>query len=184
MSPRIEISIDSVGSFFPRPKLSPFIGYLDFGVNGSRCTEGGMDGLGHIEFLKSISWYVVDLAYDPFNLILYVSMHQIFRIWAIPFFSAPVSLTTVLRLVKIPPSKTSFSPAKYYIQSQNDLYQVNEFVRFVSQFGILSVAVLVWQFVATGMCVLGALVFWPVSWVEQNVVGGNAERGLAEVVDG
>ena len=40
------------------------------------------------------------------------------------------------------------------------------------------------QFVATGLCVLGALLGAPVSWVEENVVGGNRERGVKEVVLG
>jgi len=70
------------------------------------------------------------------------------------------------------------------IRSQNDLYQVNEFVKFVSQFGILSILVFGFQLVATGLCVLGAVVFWPVSWVEQNVVGGNRERSLVDAVKG
>lgn len=72
----------------------------------------------------------------------------------------------------------------YLIQSQNDLYQVNEFVKFASQFGLLSVVVYAWQLVATGLCVLGAGLFWPVSWVEQNMVGGNEERSLRDVVKG
>ena len=61
---------------------------------------------------------------------------------------------------------------------------MNEFVKFVSLFGGLSVIVIAFQLVATGLCVLGAVAGWPVSWVEQNVVGGNRERGLAEVVKG
>lgn len=76
------------------------------------------------------------------------------------------------------------SPPRYLIRSQNDLYQVNELVKFVSQFGILSAVVLLFQLVATGFCVLGAVVFWPVSWVEQNVVGGNRDRTLVDVVKG
>ena len=61
---------------------------------------------------------------------------------------------------------------------------MNEFVKFASPFGLLSLAVYAWQLVATGFCVLGAGLFWWVSWVEQNVVGGNAERGLVEAVKG
>ena len=107
-------------------------------------------------------------------------MHQIFRIWLIPFFSAPVSLVTVLHLVK----QKHHSPPRYVIRAQNDLYQVNEFVKFVSQFGILSVMVFGLQMIATGLCVLGGMVFWPISWVEQNVVGGNRERSLVDAVKG
>lgn len=113
-------------------------------------------------------------------------MHQIFRIWAIPFYSASVTFTTVLQLVaKTYP--TPHHPNKrdiYFIQSQNDLYQSNEWIKFISQFGILSVLVLAWQILATAFCVLGAFAFWPVSWVEQNVIGGNRERGFTEAVKG
>ena len=72
----------------------------------------------------------------------------------------------------------------YLIQSQNDLYQVNEFVKFVSQLGVLSVLVYAWQLGATLLCVIGAGLFWPVSWVEQNMVGGNEQRSLVDVVKG
>ena len=42
--------------------------------------------------------------------------------------------------------------------------------------------VLVLQLMATMGCVVGAAVFWPISWLEQNVIGGNRERGLVEAV--
>ena len=129
-----------------------------------------------------ISRPALQTAYDPTSLILYVSIHQIFRIWLLPFFSAHASLVTVLHLVK--QKKQHQNPPRYLIRSQNDLYQVNEFVKFVSLFGILSVFVFVFQLVATGLCVLGSLVFWPISWVEQNVVGGNKERTLVDAVKG
>ena len=146
------------------------------------------------------------VAYDEKNLILYVNIHQTFRIWVVPFFSAPVSLVTVLKLVRFPPLppqpsySTSINPNEsqngslydtslsekptYYIQSQNDLYQVNEFFKFFSQFGVLSGLLLLWQFIATGLCILGAMIFWPVSWVEQNVIGGNRERSIGEAMKG
>ena len=125
-------------------------------------------------------------AYDPKTLRLYVTMHQIFRIWIIPFFSAAVTLTTLLQLVEEPyptphhPNKRS----RYFIQSQNDLYQANEWIKFASPFGVLSLLVLTWQLIATGFCVLGAVIFWPVSWVEQNMIGGNDERSIKDVLQG
>ena len=61
-------------------------------------------------------------AYDEKTLRLYVQMHQLFKIWLIPGYSAPVSLVTVLQLVR--------RNGLYYIQSQHDLYQVNELVKF------------------------------------------------------
>ncbi|KAL9014467.1 MAG: hypothetical protein Q9173_000903 [Seirophora scorigena] len=146
------------------------------------------------------------VAYDEKNRTLYVNIHQVFRLWIIPFFSAPVALTTVLKLVRDPPlppqplystpvnpnasrhgalnRTTSSEKPLYYIQSQNDLYQVNEILKFFSQFGILSGLLLLWQFIATALCVLGATVFWPISWVEQNVIGGNKERSIAEAARG
>ena len=82
------------------------------------------------------------------------------------------------------PQSSNNAPTTYLIQSQNDLYQVNEFVKFTSQFGILSVLVYAWQLLATLLCVLGAGLFWPVSWVELIVVGGNEERSLVDAVKG
>ena len=114
-----------------------------------------------------------------------MTLHQLFRIWVIPFFSAPVTLTTVLRLVEeLPARDETRKQPKYRIQSQNDLYQVNEFFKFFSLTGVASVLLLLGQFVATGFCVVGTWLFWWVSWAEQNVVGGNRERGLKDVVNG
>ncbi|KAL8758505.1 MAG: hypothetical protein Q9199_001417 [Rusavskia elegans] len=146
------------------------------------------------------------VAYDEKNLTLYVNIHQVFRIWVIPFFKAPVSLVTVLKLVRYPPlprqpsystpispndtaissshRSTSSEKPLYFIQSQNDLYQVNEFFNFFSQFGILSGLLLLWQFVATALCIVGATMFWPISWVEQNVIGGNREKSIGDAVRG
>ncbi|KAI4258065.1 MAG: hypothetical protein L6R42_005321 [Xanthoria sp. 1 TBL-2021] len=146
------------------------------------------------------------VAYDEKNLTLYVNIHQVFRIWVIPFFKAPVSLVTVLKLVRYPPlprqpsystpispndtainsshRSTSSEKPLYFIQSQNDLYQVNEFFNFFSQFGILSGLLLLCQFVATALCIVGATMFWPISWVEQNVIGGNREKSIGDAVRG
>ena len=95
---------------------------------------------------------------------------------------APVRLVTVLQLVAAP--KAPAHKPSYLIAAQNDLYQVNEFVKFFSLLRVVWLFVLVWQFVATGFCVLGAGLLSPVSWVEENVVGGNRERGVREVVLG
>ncbi|KAL8709455.1 MAG: hypothetical protein Q9220_005838 [cf. Caloplaca sp. 1 TL-2023] len=146
------------------------------------------------------------IAYDENNLTLYVNIHQVFRIWIIPFFKAPVSLVTVLKLARYPPLppqpsySTPINPGDYqngsmyktpsshrplyYIKSQNDLYQVDEFFKFFSLFGILSALLPLGQFIATALCVLGATVFWPISWIEQNVIGGNRERSIGEAVRG
>ena len=132
------------------------------------------------------------VTYDPTNLILYVSLRQLFRLWFLPFYSADVELVTVLRLVKVSGSLAGEAQEEekerekvvYLIKSQNDLYQVNEFMKFVSVFGALSLVVYVWQAMATFLCVIGAGMLWPVSWVEEKVVGGNRERSLADAVKG
>ncbi|MCJ1335459.1 hypothetical protein MMC09_000729 [Bachmanniomyces sp. S44760] len=118
-------------------------------------------------------------------------MHQTFKIWLIPFYNCPVSLTTVLQLIESPspppssdPSSQPPPPTLYHIKSQNDLYQTTEFFKFFSVFRIAWLGLVVWQFLATGFCVLGALLGGPVSWVEENAVGGNKERGFKEVVLG
>ena len=81
-------------------------------------------------------------------------------------------------------SVASSHPTRYLIKSQNDLYQSDQLIRLFSPFGLLSTAVLVLQLLATALCVLGAAVGWPVTWVEENVLGGNQERSLEEVVKG
>jgi hypothetical protein len=125
------------------------------------------------------------LAFDEKNLTLFVSISQTFRIVYIPFYSAPVSLTTVLTLTTTPPPSPPSPPThentitldsagvphshellggkKYWIKSQNDLYQTSEFVKFVVPFGIGYTLVLMWHFFATFACVVGAIVGWPVS---------------------
>jgi hypothetical protein len=54
---------------------------------------------------------------------------------------------------------------KFLIQSQNDLYQVNEFVRFFWFGGWL--LLWIWQIFASLFCILGAAVGVPVSFVEE-----------------
>lgn len=50
---------------------------------------------------------------------------------------------------------------KYYIQSQNDLYQVDQFVKFFLPFGIGVAIVSFWHWFATLACVLGATILQP-----------------------
>jgi hypothetical protein len=90
---------------------------------------------------------------------LYVNISQIFRIWVVPFHRSPVSFTTVLRL------KHSRDDGKYYIQSQDDLYQVDQFVRFVLPPGWI--LIWIWHYWATFFCVVGTFVLWPISALEQ-----------------
>lgn len=181
-------------------------------------------------------------AFDKERLLLYVSIHQDFKLWLVPFYNASVELVTILQLVKgsqIPGPETALvntekpptgdhhkngnsspettdaveraettpnkgrkkvlftsppddskksaaiptynrfsllaspSPSpnlkpnprlevgrdQYYIQSQNDLYQTSEWIKFLVPWGIGSLLMVVWQFVATFMCVVGTLAY-------------------------
>ncbi|KAK5052555.1 hypothetical protein LTR84_002420 [Exophiala bonariae] len=186
---------------------------------------------------------VDSVAFDPEKLLLYVSIHQNFKLWVVPFYNAPVKLVTVLQLVKgstepgpepsvvydpvlskgnnldsitnsamlpdyeradttlnktrkkvviisplnaqkkataipthnrfsvltSPPSPSptlassisggDTSGEQYYIQSQNDLYQTSEWIKFLVPWGIGDLLMVLWQFLATFMCVLGALAY-------------------------
>ncbi|DAA74774.1 TPA_exp: Uncharacterized protein A8136_3090 [Trichophyton benhamiae CBS 112371] len=156
---------------------------------------------------------VKSVAFDRDNLLLYVTVSQVFRIFIVPFYTAPVTLTTVLQLVKgveqdsptqhrrkvpvveltnsntdllasstsIPAEEyasTTVEPCSstkplYYIASQNDLYQTNEYVKFVIPYGIGEAFVLFWHAFATLFCVLASYVFWPIAWAE--------EKGILQV---
>lgn len=99
-------------------------------------------------------------------------MSQIFSIWLIPFHVAPVTLTTVLDLTTDSDvdhredSQVNGEKTLYYITKQEDLYQVSEFVKFViPHFGHF--LVVVFNLFATLFCVLGTLVFYPITWLEE-----------------
>jgi len=79
LSPNIELEVNSVGP-------SPGSGHDPSGM--PRLTSGS-------------------LAFDPQNLILYVSIHQVFSLAVIPFHRADVALTTVLHLTTEKSSETS-----------------------------------------------------------------------------
>jgi hypothetical protein len=107
--------------------------------------------------------------------ILFVDIHQIFSLFFVPFYKSNVHLTTKLQLVH------SANDGKYYIQSQEDLYQSNEVVKFFWPGG--ATIIWFWQLFATGLCILGALTLSPITWVEQrhaNRVNGvnGVKRGL------
>lgn len=111
-------------------------------------------------------------AFDDANLLLYVQVHQIFRIWAVPFYYAPVQLTTVLKL------RHNRADKKYYIHSQNDLYQVDQWIRFILPGGWM--LVYLWHFIATACCVLGSYLFAPVTWVEEYWGWGEGDNAALE----
>ncbi|KAF2007894.1 hypothetical protein P154DRAFT_11340 [Amniculicola lignicola CBS 123094] len=112
---------------------------------------------------------VHSVAYDEQNLTLYVNLSQVFRIWVIPFYYAPVNLVTMLKL------KHNRGNGKYYIDSQNDLYQVDQFVRFFVPGGWILVCV--WHALATFFCLIGAIALWPVTVIEEWVGKGSEQNG-------
>lgn len=132
--------------------------------------------------------------------IIYVGVRQKFGIWFVPFYrKADVRLVAVLHLEKrtSPPGENPRSivltngydesqPWRtrplYYIKSQQDLYQVNEFFKFFDYTGVLGLLAIVFQLFSTLACTVLALLFWPVSWVEERVIGGNQQRGIVDVI--
>ncbi|KAF2807896.1 uncharacterized protein BDZ99DRAFT_68391 [Mytilinidion resinicola] len=123
---------------------------------------------------------IKSVAFDKQNLTLYVSISQVFKLFIIPFYKAPVSLVTLLQLER--------RDKKYYIANQNDLYQTDEFVKFVAPWGG-ALLVQLWQLMATLFCVLGVWLLWPLGVLfdlvvrpegTQKVVGG---RGKAKELE-
>jgi len=105
---------------------------------------------------------ILDVECDEFNQeskILFVDIHQIFSIFFVPFYKSDVRLTTKLGLVQ------STGDNKYYIKSQEDLYQLNEVVKFFWPGG--ATIVWFWQIFATFLCIVGALMLAPVTWMIQ-----------------
>jgi hypothetical protein len=128
-------------------------------------------------------------------MLLYVSMHQVVSIQFLPFHRSHVSFTTVLHLTKLQtfPIETSSHQvkasqrtdglSKYYITSQNDLYQTSEFVKFVLPwFGIGTIGVMLWQYTATFFCIVGAVLGLPITWLEENVFGRNTEFRIRDIL--
>ncbi|KAH0490807.1 hypothetical protein TgHK011_002259 [Trichoderma gracile] len=137
-----------------------------------------------------ISLTVDSAVFDQRNNTLYVSIRQTFSIWFIPLHSSRVKLLSVLRLVQgsssepgqlSPPkyyaaadvssgrSSSSVSSAlagpgqerlRYYIASQEDLYQTTDFVAFVVPY-LGPLLVLLWQLYSTGVTVVCSLLLLP-----------------------
>jgi len=105
---------------------------------------------------------VLTVECDEFNQkssILFVEINQIFSLFFVPFYKSNVHLTTKLHLVH------ASEDNRYYIKSQEDLYQTNEVVKFFWPGG----ATVIWffQMVATFLCIVGALALAPVTWMVQ-----------------
>lgn len=142
--------------------LHPFCRTGSFYLNDTINSRNLIQGIYRWYKIMSpqIDLEINSIAYDPKSLTIYAHITQDFRIWTAPFYRAHVNLVTVLQLVQEKKSQ------KYLIQSQNDLYQVNEFVRFFLFGGWILVSL--WQLTATIFCVIGAVVLWPQTWIEEN----------------
>ncbi|KAL7791566.1 hypothetical protein V8C37DRAFT_382113 [Trichoderma ceciliae] len=128
-----------------------------------------------------ISLTVDSSVFDQRNRTLYVSIRQTFSIWFIPFHSCSVKLLSVLQLTQgssseagqmaakyLPDGRSSSALAgpgqerlRYYIASQEDLYQTNDFVAFVVPY-LGPLLVYLWQLYSTGVSVIASLLFLPV----------------------
>ncbi|EXJ95433.1 hypothetical protein A1O1_00554 [Capronia coronata CBS 617.96] len=173
-----------------------------------------------------IDIWIDSVAFDKDNLLLYVSMHQNFKLWVVPFYNAPVKFVTVLQLTTDPiphgPEPSEFaekSPSpeqgngemkgrrkvtfdtggtrkraarngetssesapsqqsageQYYIQSQNDLYQTSEFIKFLVPWGVGVFLVVAWQFIATIACVTGTKIFDLLAWLPRRLYRAHFE---------
>ncbi|TDZ35308.1 hypothetical protein C8034_v005471 [Colletotrichum sidae] len=107
--------------------------------------------------------------------LLYVKMHQDFRLWFVPFYNAPVDFVVVLRLetrnvdaqgLPLPRNQSDANAVgarqRQFIVSQEDHYQVGEWLKFlIPFFGYW--AWHIWTLFATILCVFGALIGLPVT---------------------
>ncbi|KAK5109273.1 hypothetical protein LTR62_007147 [Meristemomyces frigidus] len=114
---------------------------------------------------------VLGVAYDESNMVLYVDIEQVFAIWFLPFHRAPVRLTTKLSLTKRK-ERGSLEERKYYIRSQEDLYPVDQFVKFFAPWNVGTAVVYAWHFVATFFCVLLSLACGWFTKLEQRYAEG------------
>ncbi|KAH7353762.1 hypothetical protein B0T11DRAFT_120473 [Plectosphaerella cucumerina] len=132
--------------------------------------------------------------------ILYVTMTQIFTFFFLPFYHADPHFTIVLHLEQRPlgpdggplpnpeAGAVADAPAgtatvngdaprmRYFIASQNDHYQVTEWLKFVAPwFGPLLHRG--WQLFATLLSVAGALLLAPLSWLDLQA-GETSKKGM------
>lgn len=120
--------------------------------------------------------------FDQRTGLLYVSIRQVFALWFVPFYKAPVRLVTVLHLKQRASWDSSETVgrgsvtegrepaalaglgqerAKYYIASQDDLYQLNDCLQFaMPALGPLILGF--WQLFNTILCIFGSVLLFPI----------------------
>ncbi|KAK8090804.1 Flavin-binding monooxygenase-like protein [Apiospora phragmitis] len=118
---------------------------------------------------------------DQQHNLLYLTMRQVFTLWFVPFslWQSHAKLVTVLELAHLPvdedgrpaDANTIIPPGdktarfRYFIKGQEDLYQANEWLKFIAPWG----GSLTWvtgQLVSTIVCALCVLIFWPLTFLE------------------
>ncbi|KAM0163074.1 hypothetical protein ACHAPG_001446 [Botrytis cinerea] len=115
---------------------------------------------------------------------LFLQLHQQFHLFFVPFFYPTVYLTTIIYLAPTKESSESNSSApqtKYLIKHQEDLYQSAELVKFFWPGGTQIISF--WRLIATFLCILGAMIFAPMTWMEEWGWFGNgkdSKRGEKE----
>lgn len=126
--------------------------------------------------LKGLALLTMMPAFDQKSLLLYVSIHQTFHIFFLPRFiyNANVSLVAVLRLSHVPETYGG-SNGKYFIASQEDLYQTNEFIKFFMPLGVGTALVWLWQAAVTLICIACALLLAPFTWAEEALAQKKAQ---------
>jgi hypothetical protein len=110
----------------------------------------------------------VSAEYNQRAHLLYVDIRQLFTYFFLPIYTADVRLTTKLRLV--PNAENN----KFYIASQEDLYQTNEVVKFLCPGG----ATVLWfaQLLATMLCILGVWLLAPMVRLVRSLRVSTTER--------
>ncbi|KAI2624250.1 hypothetical protein GGR54DRAFT_568175 [Hypoxylon sp. NC1633] len=132
-------------------------------------------------------------SFDKKTNLLYVTLHQTFTLWIVPFslWQANVKLVTVLELERLPVDKnhkpindretpvpadddlrlTHQPPKLYFIKGQEDHYHVEDFLKFIAPWGA-SLLWKAWQLYATFVCMVGvALLRIPILLFRERVLG-------------
>ncbi|TGO86232.1 hypothetical protein BPOR_0321g00010 [Botrytis porri] len=147
LSPRVVVGVDGVGS------------------SSNEYMEEGKDRETEEIELRDAMWSNANLhqtlEYNPETQTLFLQLHQQFHLFFVPFFYPTVYLTTILYLARAKDS----SEDKYLVKHQEDLYQSAELVKFFWPGGTQIISF--WRWIATLFCILGAMAFAPVTWMEE-----------------
>lgn len=98
---------------------------------------------------------------------IYCELRQEFSKIFVPFYRNSAHLTTKLIL------HYEEHEGKYYIKTQEDLYQPDQLIRYFFPGG--SALILLFQYFAAYFCVIGALILAPITWFEQKISEGEKQ---------